>query len=119
MREQTARGLEAARARTLQLTDLDEVELTTQHSPLMSPLVWDLAHIGQQEDLWLLRGGDAAAQGVLSAKVEQLYDAFEHPRATRIDLPLLTPAEARTFIGDVRARVFDALERVPDDRAER
>ena len=102
LREGAARGLEAARARTHRLTDLDEAELTRQHSALMSPLVWDLAHIGQQEDLWLLRGGDAAAQGLLSTKVEQLYDAFEHPRATRVDLPLLTPSEARTYIGDVR-----------------
>ena len=61
---------------------LDEAELTAQHSPLMSPLVWDLAHIGQQEDLLLLRGGDPARLGLLSAQVERLYDAFEHPRAT-------------------------------------
>lgn len=114
MREQTARGLEAARARTLELTDFDEVELTTQHSPLMSPLVWDLAHIGQQEDLWLLRGGDAAAQGLLECRIEQLYDAFEHPRATRVDLPLLTPRESRRFISDVRGRVFDGLDRLGD-----
>ena len=110
MHEQTARGLEAARTRTLHLTDIDEGELTTQHSPLMSPLVWDLAHIGQQEDLWLLRGGNAAAQGLLSCQVERLYDAFEHPRATRITLPLLSPGEARGFIADVRGRVFDGLE---------
>ncbi|MCW2711109.1 MAG: iron(II)-dependent oxidoreductase EgtB, partial [Marmoricola sp.] len=80
MREQIARGLEEARGRTLGLTDVDEVELSAQHSPLMSPLVWDLAHIGQQEDLWLLRRGNAGAQGVLTRKIEQLYDAFEHPR---------------------------------------
>ena len=79
--ERVARGLEEARTRTLALTDFDDRELTTQHDPLMSPLVWDLAHIGQQEDLWLLRGGNAAAQGLLACKVEQLYDAFEHPRA--------------------------------------
>src|SRR4051812_984229 len=114
MREQAARGLEAARARTLELTDFDEAELTTQHSPLMSPLVWDLAHIGQQEDLWLLRGGNAAAQGLLECRIEQLYDAFEHPRATRIDLPLLTPGESRRFISDVRGRVFDGLDRLDD-----
>ena len=48
---------------TAALTEFDDDELTRQHSPLMSPLVWDLAHIGQQEDLWLLRGGDAAAPG--------------------------------------------------------
>jgi len=115
MREQTARGLEAARSRTLTLTDIDEAELTTQHSPLMSPLVWDLAHIGQQEDLWLLRGGNAAAQGLLECQIERLYDAFEHPRATRIDLPLLTPGESRRFIADVRGRVFDGLEQLDEE----
>ena len=115
MHEVVARGLEAARARTARLTDLDEVELTTQHSPLMSPLVWDLAHIGQQEDLWLLRGGNADAQGLLSAQVERLYDAFEHPRASRVTLPLLTPREARSFIGDVRGRVLDVLERTDQE----
>ncbi len=114
MREQTARGLEAARARTLRLTEIDEPELTSQHSPLMSPLVWDLAHIGQQEDLWLLRGGDAAAQGLLSCQIERLYDAFEHPRASRASLPLLSPVEARGFIADVRGRVLDGLDRVAD-----
>jgi iron(II)-dependent oxidoreductase len=112
--EEIAQGLDAARARTLQLTDIDEPELTTQHSPLMSPLVWDLAHIGQQEDLWLLRGGNAAAQGLLPARVEQLYDAFEHPRVERVSLPLLPPREARAFLGDVRGRVFDSLARARD-----
>ncbi|MCW2820508.1 MAG: iron(II)-dependent oxidoreductase EgtB [Marmoricola sp.] len=118
MREQIARGLEEARGRTLGLTDVDEVELSAQHSPLMSPLVWDLAHIGQQEDLWLLRRGNAGAQGVLTRKIEQLYDAFEHPRATRIDLPLLPPGEARRFISDVRGRVFDGLDRVGEATPE-
>lgn len=116
MREIAARGLEAARSRTLRLTDVDDVELTTQHSALMSPLVWDLAHIGQQEDLWLLRGGNAAAQGLLSCTVERLYDAFEHPRASRGSLPLLTPREARGFIADVRGRVLDGLERADEER---
>jgi iron(II)-dependent oxidoreductase len=106
-----ARGLEDARVRTLALTGFDDVELTAQHSPLMSPLVWDLAHIGQQEDLWLLRAGEPAAQGVLPAAIESLYDAFEHPRATRVTLPLLTPREARSFLTDVRGRVLDALDR--------
>jgi iron(II)-dependent oxidoreductase len=112
--EAAARALAAARARTLALTDIDETELTSQHSPLMSPLVWDLAHIGQQEDLWLLRDGDAAAQGLLPARMERLYDAFEHPRAARVQLPLLPPQEARSFIADVRGRVFDRLERTED-----
>lgn len=118
LRERAARGLEASRVRTLGLTDLDEPELTAQHSPLMSPLVWDLAHIGQQEDLWLLRGGRTEDQGLLPARIEKLYDAFEHPRATRVGLPLLTPREARSYLADVRGRVLDGLEAAAVDDAE-
>jgi gamma-glutamyl hercynylcysteine S-oxide synthase len=55
MHDVVVRDLEAARNRTLGLTDLDEPTLVAQHDPLMSPLVWDLAHVGQQEELWLLR----------------------------------------------------------------
>ena len=117
LRESAARGLESARIRTSLLTDFEEHELTAQHNPLMSPLVWDLAHIGQQEDLWLLRGGDAGRQGLLPCRIEQLYNAFEHPRAERVSLPLLPPQEARRFIADVRNRAFDALERSDDDAA--
>jgi iron(II)-dependent oxidoreductase len=112
--EFAARRLVEARLRTLRLTDFDDAELTRQHDALMSPLVWDLAHIGQQEDLWLLRAGNAAAQGVLPARIEKLYDAFEHPRAARVALPLLTPREARSFISDVRGRVFDQLHKADD-----
>ncbi|MCW2759534.1 MAG: iron(II)-dependent oxidoreductase EgtB, partial [Nocardioidaceae bacterium] len=68
-----------------------------------------------QEDLWLLRGGNAAAQGVLATAVEKLYDAFEHPRASRVTLPLLGPSEARAYIADVRGRVFDGLQRVDEE----
>ncbi|MBA2465627.1 MAG: DinB family protein, partial [Nocardioidaceae bacterium] len=113
--ESIVRGLEEARVRTLRMTDFDDTELTVQHSPLMSPLVWDLAHIGQQEDLWLLRAGDAGAQGVLSCRVEKLYDAFEHSRASRVTLPLLAPREARSFLADVRGRVFDGLEKADEE----
>jgi len=56
---------EQARNRTLGLTDLDDPTLVTQHDPLMSPLVWDLAHVGQQEELSLLRAGDPARPGML------------------------------------------------------
>jgi iron(II)-dependent oxidoreductase len=60
MHDLVVRDLEQARNRTLGLTDLADPTLVTQHDPLMSPLVWDLAHVGQQEELWLLRAGDPA-----------------------------------------------------------
>jgi len=110
-REAVAQALTAARGRTLGLTGHDEPELLRQHSPLMSPLVWDLAHVAQQEDLWLLRAGDARRPGLLPPQVESLYDAFVHPRVTRVRLPLLPPVEARRYGVEVRGRVLDALDR--------
>ena len=106
-------GLERARARSAALTDaVDDPDLVRQHSPLMSPLVWDLAHIGNQEELWLLRdvGG---RDPILPETVDRLYDAFRYPRADRPALPLLDPAESRRYVAQVRGRVVDLLERTP------
>ncbi|MFE9396615.1 ergothioneine biosynthesis protein EgtB [Streptomyces flavidovirens] len=101
-----------ARERTTALTDcVDAGELTAQHSPLMSPLVWDLAHIGNQEELWLLRA--VAGRDAMRPEIDSVYDAFEHPRAERPSLPLLAPAEARGYAADVRGRALDVLERSP------
>src|SRR5215467_15394677 len=97
MHEDVVRDLTSARARTLELTDLDEPTLVAQHDPLMSPLVWDLAHVGQQEELWLLRGGEPSRPGMLPAEVDSLYDAFKHRRADRRSLPLLPPVQARAY----------------------
>ena len=113
MHEDVVRDLTSARTRTLELTDLDEPTLIAQHDPLMSPLVWDLAHVGQQEELWLLRAGDPARPGMLAPEVDSLYDAFKHKRAERPSLPLMPPVEARAFNHEVRGRVLDLLERTP------
>lgn len=108
--EDLARDLTRARQRTLALVDFDDAELHRQYDPLMSPLVWDLAHIGQQEELWLLRDGDPARPGLLPPDVEGLYDAFTHPRASRVELPLLAPEQARKYCATVRSKAFDKLE---------
>ena len=114
-RETLVRDMQRARRRTLRLVDFDDAELRRQYDPLMSPLVWDLAHIGQQEELWLLRGGDPDRPGILSGAVESLYDAFVHSRASRVDLPLLSPEQARTYCRTVRTASLDALDRLPDE----
>ncbi len=114
-RQTLADHLTRARDRTLRLVDFDDHELGRQYDPLMSPLVWDLAHIGQQEELWLLRDGNPAMPGMLDPAVEQLYDAFQHPRARRVDLPLLPAAEAHRYLKTVRAKAFDALDALPGD----
>ncbi|MFB7918237.1 ergothioneine biosynthesis protein EgtB [Streptomyces sp. NPDC056061] len=109
LRQHARAALLAARERTALLTDsVDDHELTAQHSPLMSPLVWDLAHIGNQEELWLLRA--VAGQDAMRPEIDGLYDAFEHPRETRPALPLLPPTEARAYASEVRGRVLDVLD---------
>jgi iron(II)-dependent oxidoreductase len=113
LRDVIATELDAVRRRSLDLLDpLDEADLTRQHSPLMSPLVWDLAHVGNYEDLWLLRALDADGVG---AQYDQIYDAFRHARKDRPGLPLLGPAAARGYIGEVRQRALDVLGKVALD----
>ncbi|MFY1675865.1 MULTISPECIES: ergothioneine biosynthesis protein EgtB [unclassified Streptomyces] len=116
LRERALATLVAARERTELLTGcVDDPDLVAQHSPLMSPLVWDLAHIGNQEELWLLRA--VAGQEPLRPDIDGLYDAFEHPRAERPKLPLLPPDEARRYAAEVRARALDVLEHTAFDGA--
>src|SRR5262249_52823811 len=45
--------------------------------------------------------------------VDRLYDAFQHPRATRPSLPLLDPVESRRYVAQVRDRVLDLVEHTP------
>ncbi|WP_329558462.1 ergothioneine biosynthesis protein EgtB [Streptomyces uncialis] len=112
LRERARDALLAARDRTARLTDcVEDGELTTQVSPLMSPLVWDLAHIGNQEEQWLLRA--VAGREAMRPEIDPLYDAFEHPRASRPALPLLPPAEARSYAAEVRGRAMDVLDSAP------
>jgi len=109
LRDLVARNLVAARERTELLTgSIDDADLVRQHSPLMSPLVWDLAHVANQEELWLLR--EVGGRDPMHPEIDPLYDAFEHPRAERPTLPLLPPAEARAYAHEVRGRVLDLVE---------
>ena len=112
LRTRVAGLLERARARTRGLTDAgDEADLVTQHSPLMSPLVWDLAHVGSQEELWLVR--DVGGHEPLRPEIDGLYDAFQHSRASRVELPLLGPAETRAYVAEVREKALDTLSTNP------
>jgi len=112
LRDRLVAELERTRARSVALTDaVDDGELVRQHSRIMSPLVWDFAHIGNQEELWLVR--DVGGREPVRADIDHLYDAFKHPRPDRPALPLLDPTETRGYLGEVRGKVLDVLERTP------
>jgi len=100
--------LEEARRRTLQLVEpVTDEELNRVYSPILSPLAWDLGHIANFEELWLVQtiGGREPLHGELG----RLYDAIENPRYTRGELPILRGHELRSYLEDVRARALDVL----------
>jgi iron(II)-dependent oxidoreductase len=101
-------ALHETRERTLALVaPLSDAELERQHTPLLSPLVWDLAHIAAYEDLWAVHR--VAGLPLLRPDLAELYDAFETPRAARGSLPLLGRAGALDYLEEVRARTLSVL----------
>jgi iron(II)-dependent oxidoreductase len=107
-RSELALALEHARQRTEALLEpLSDEQLTRQLSPLQSPLVWDLAHIGHFEELWLLRR--AGGRNAESLAYDELYDASAHARGARGRLPILPPDAARAYVGEIREAVLGLL----------
>ncbi|MEZ5061456.1 MAG: SUMF1/EgtB/PvdO family nonheme iron enzyme [Solirubrobacterales bacterium] len=100
-----------ARERTLLLIEpLDEEQLNRVYTPILSPLSWDLGHIANFEELWLVQGvGDLEP---LDGELGRLYDAIENPRAGRSELPILRGAELRAYMDEVRGRTLQVLEGV-------
>lgn len=112
LRRHVASELERTRLRTTTLTDaVADAELLYPHSSLMSPLVWDLVHIGNQEEQWLVRA--VGHREPVRGDIDELYDAMRYPRSERPDLPLLGPSEARRYVAKVRHKALEVLDRVP------
>jgi gamma-glutamyl hercynylcysteine S-oxide synthase len=109
-RERCLAALEEARERTLALVaPVAEDDLDRVHSPLMSPLAWDLGHIAAFEDLWLCVG--AGGLEPLRPELMDVYDATETPRSGRGDIPYLRHEDALDYLRRVRERALGVLER--------
>jgi gamma-glutamyl hercynylcysteine S-oxide synthase len=101
--EQMLVAMDETREDTLALVaELDDSQLERVHSPLMSPLSWDLGHIAAYEDLWLAHryGG----LELLRPELASLYDAFETPRRIRGEIEALDPHGACDYLAQVRSR---------------
>jgi iron(II)-dependent oxidoreductase len=98
------------------LEPLDDEQLNRVYSPILSPLAWDLGHIANFEELWLVQtiGGREPLRGDLG----RLYDAIENPRKTRGQLPILRDDELRSYLDQVRERTLDVLDEVELDGAD-
>jgi len=110
-REAIADRLAEARRRTYELIEpLDEDQLNRVYSPILSPLAWDLGHIANFEELWLVQ--TIGERKPLHGELGRFYDAIENPRKTRGELPILRDAELRSYLADVRERTLEVLDEV-------
>jgi gamma-glutamyl hercynylcysteine S-oxide synthase len=112
-----AERLAEARERTLLLIEpLTNEQLNRVYSSILSPLIWDLGHIANFEELWLVQtvGGRDPLRGDLG----RLYDAIENPRQTRGQLPILEGDELRSYLDEVRERALEVLGEVEMEDAD-
>jgi len=108
--------LAEARARTLLLVaPLSEAELESQHDSIMSPIIWDLGHIGHFEEVWLVEKlVDSSGEG---EGLRGIYNPFENPRSTRGTLDLPGRRELMSYLTAVRRRVLEQLRAGGGDEA--
>ncbi len=112
-RETIAQALSTIRQRTLDIVaPVSESGLGEQHSPLMSPIVWDLGHIAEFEDLWLV---ERLGEVVRESALPETFDAMRTPRSRRGELDLPGRAAILARLQDVRSRALDTLSRVDLD----
>src|SRR3954462_2807563 len=114
MSAEIVEAMAEVRRRTLDLVGhLPAADLERQVDQIMSPLVWDLAHIAAYEDLWLVHR--FAGAPLLRSDLAARYDAFETPRSVRGEHEVLAPAGALEYLNAVRERALDTLDgREPD-----
>src|SRR3954464_7760682 len=101
--------MQEVRRRTFRLVaHLGDDQLTRVHSPLMSPLAWDLGHVAAFEDLWL--NHRLGGRELLRPGLAELYDAFETPRPVRGALEFLRGEPLREYMAAVRERALATPE---------
>ncbi|MDP9487708.1 MAG: ergothioneine biosynthesis protein EgtB [Actinomycetota bacterium] len=107
-KEVLAQQLEEARERTrLLLEGVSKEDLLAQHDPIMSPPIWDYGHIGNYEELWLLK--KAHGRELSDRELYDMYDASLHPREERPSLNLLDRDDADVYLDAVRRTVLETL----------
>ena len=114
--------LQTARLATIDIVEaLSDEQLAAQVTPILSPIAWDLGHMAEFEELWLVRvidelTGDREIDGPLSAAprtgLETIYDAVRTPRAERGALELPDRIELLRRLRLVRHAALERLRRV-------
>lgn len=102
--------LDEIRERTRELVAaLDWETLRRQQIPILSPMVWDLGHIGNFEEIWLSQ--QLAELPPLRERYQTMFDALLNPRPTRDALPLPSRVELDDYLDHVRRQTVAVLGR--------
>lgn len=107
-KERIAERLVDVRKRTLELiSTLDEATLRKQHIEILSPMIWDLGHIGNFEETWILcrLGGRPPVHD----EFQKMFDPGLNPRPTRAGLPLPFGEELSSYLEGVRGESLRTL----------
>jgi iron(II)-dependent oxidoreductase len=108
-REAVVRRMDDVRRRTLELIAvLDSATLRRQHVPILSPMVWDVGHIGNFEEQWI--GQRLAGLPPVADGYQKMFDPVANPRPTRAGLPLPTGEELAGYLARVREQTLRVLD---------
>jgi iron(II)-dependent oxidoreductase len=109
LRQDLVEKLTEARERTRWLLrTVSDEELATQHDPIMSLLIWDYGHIGNHEELWLLK--KVFGKGLSDQELYDIYDASLTPRSERPLLAMLERTSADRYLDAVREAALEVLD---------
>jgi gamma-glutamyl hercynylcysteine S-oxide synthase len=108
LEQRLAELLEDTRRRTLELIEpLSDDGLNAVHDPMMSPIAWDLGHIANFEEIWLVQ--NAGHRRPLRDELGAVYDQFVAPRRDRGKLPYLKSEDCLDYMKTVRERSLALL----------
>jgi gamma-glutamyl hercynylcysteine S-oxide synthase len=79
-------------------------------------LAWDLGHIANFEELWLVQ--TISGREPMRGELGRFYDAIENPRATRNELPILRGDDLRSYMSEVRERTLEVLDEIDLDNGD-
>jgi iron(II)-dependent oxidoreductase len=92
------------------LEPLDDGAVEGQFDAILGPLIWDLGHIGNAEELWLLRALDG--RGSRRPDLDRLYNPLVQPRSARGGLVLPRRRETERYVDSIRHDVLELLAKL-------
>lgn len=113
-RDQLVGLLDAVRDRTLGILEpLNDDDVHRQYNSIMGPIAWDVGHIGNYEEYWLLRQLDG--RPAHDPRLDTVYNPFDNPRWTRANLDILDRTDALKYLAEVRGEAYDLMGRIGPD----